>query len=199
MADALRGGGNKFDEFFDVDFAGAEFQAGFPDNSARTRALALVVAIQHGPAGQGDGGDIDRRRAHQHGRRGFIAPSGQDHAVDGIAMQHFDQGKILQVAVQGGGGPLAGFLDGMDGKFNGYAARIADTGADPLGQFHVVAVARRQIAARLGDADDRPAGAQFLGRQAKIKIAFQIQRRHFLMVGIVEPALAAKFCFCFVR
>src|SRR3546814_6572985 len=45
--------------------------------------------------------------------------------------------------------------DRMDRKFDRDAARIADAVAHPACEIEVDAVARRQIAARLRDADDR--------------------------------------------
>src|SRR3569833_2877306 len=50
----------------------------------------------------------------------------------------------------------------------------------------------RQVAAGLGDADDRFARLQFLARQTEVQIALQIQRRHVGIAGIVEPGTASQ-------
>ncbi|MND66908.1 hypothetical protein D3C80_583120 [compost metagenome] len=80
----------------------------------------------------------------------------------------------------------------MGRKLDGNAARIADTVPHPLDQFHMDAVAGRQIAAALGDADDRLAGTQLLRRHAIIHEALQIERRHVEMVRVVEPVLGSQ-------
>src|SRR3546814_5168965 len=59
-------------------------------------------------------------------------------------------------------------------------------------QFHVDAVAGREVAAGLRDADDRPAGGQLLLGEAVVQVALQVERRHAGIVPVVEPALAAQ-------
>ena len=73
------------------------------------------------------------------------------------------------------------------------AAGRLDAGAHALGQLDVMAVARRQVGAGLGDADQRLAGLQLGPRQAEIQVALEIERRHAGIVGIVEPLLRAEF------
>jgi hypothetical protein len=51
-------------------------------------------------------------------------------------------------------------------KFHRDAAGGADSFPDPMREFQVMAVARRQVVAGLRDADDRLAGLQFLPGQA---------------------------------
>ena len=145
-----------------VDLAGGEQLARLPDDGPRAGALALVPAVEHRPDRQGDGRDVDRRRGHQAGGRGLVAADGQHHPVERIAVEHLDQAEIGQVAVQRGGRPLAGLLDRMHRELDGDAAGLADALAHPLGQHQVVAVARRQVRAGLGDADDRLVRLQLL-------------------------------------
>src|SRR3546814_15604514 len=54
------------------------------------------------------------------------------------------------------------------------------------------AVAGREIAAGLRDADDRLARGELLLGQAVVQIALEIERRHAGIVLVVEPALAAQ-------
>src|SRR3546814_4454470 len=80
----------------------------------------------------------------------------------------------------------------MDRKFDRDAARIADAVAHPACEIEVDAVARRQIAARLRDADDRPPVAKLGRRQPVIHEPFEIQRGHIGAGGIGEPVARAE-------
>src|SRR5436305_339089 len=60
------------------------------------------------------------------------------------------------------------------------------------GEVAVVAVAGHEVAAGLGDADDRPAGLQLGARQPVIQIALEIERGHAGIARIVPPQLAAQ-------
>ena len=146
-----------------------------------------MPAVEHRAAGEHDRRNIDRRRRHDAGRRRLVAAGRQHHAVEEIAHQHFDQAEIGEIAVERGGRPLAGLLDRVDRKFERHAAGRGDAVAHALGEFEVVAVARRKIGAGLGDADDRLARAQLAGRQAEIEVALDIERRHARIFRIVEP------------
>ena len=193
MADRRCGAGDHFQEFVVVDAAGGHFGARMPDHGAGTGALALEPAVEHGSAGKHDGRQVDRGRAHQHRRGGLVAAGGQHHAVKRIAVQHFDQPEVGQVAVERGGGPLGGFLDGMNREFDRYAAGVANAFLHAHRKLEVVAVARRQVTAGLRYADDGLAAvAQFFERQAVIHAAFQIERGHAGIVLIVEPGARAQ-------
>ena len=61
-----------------------------------------------------------------------------------------------------------------------------------LGQHQVVPVAGRQIAAGLGDADDRPAPMQFLQGEPEIGVSLEVERGHVGMGRIVEPAAGTQ-------
>ena len=108
-------------------------------------------------------------------------------------MQHFNQREIGEVAVERGRGPLQGFLDRVDGKFQRHAAACNDTVAHPLDQFQVNAVAGCNVRTRLGNADDRLAALQFTHGETVIQLPLQIERRHVGVIRIVEPVLRTEF------
>ena len=192
MADRRRRGGHDLHELLVVDLAFGEFGARAPDDRARAGALAVMPAVVHRPAGKHDGGNVDRRRRHQAGGRRLVAAGGQHHAVDEVAHQDFDQAEIGEVAVERRGRALARLLERVDGEFEGDAARRCDAIAHPLGQIEVVAIARDEVGAGLGDADDRLARAQLPRRQAEIEIALDVERGHAGIVRVVEPLRRAQ-------
>ena len=107
-------------------------------------------------------------------------------------MQDLDEAEIGEVAVDGGGRAPAAFLDRMNRKFEGDAARLADSRPHTLGQALVDAVAGREIGAGLRDPDDGLAGLQLVAGQAEIHVALDIERGHAGIERIVEPASAAQ-------
>ena len=187
MADRWRGRGDDLHELLVVDLAFGKVGARLPDDGARAAALAVMPAVEHRSAGEDDGGNVDRRRRHDAGRRRLVAAGRQHDAVDEIAHQDFDEAKIGEIAVERRGRPLSRLLNRVDRKFERQSPGRGDAVAHTLGEFEVMAVAGRKIGAGLGDADDRLAGAQFAGRQAEIEIALEIERRHSRVVRIVEP------------
>ena len=193
IAGRWRGRRDELDKAFIVDLARRQQLPRFPYDGAGPGALALVPAIQHRADGQGDGGNVDGRSRHQQRRRGLVAAGGQDHPVERIAVHRFDQPQIGKVAVQARRRALAGFLNRVDRKFQRDPAHFANTVAHAFGQHHMMAVAGRKVAAGLGNADDRLAAAQFLQAQPEIQIAFQIERCHVDIVGVVEPGATAQF------
>jgi hypothetical protein len=134
-------------------------------------------------------------RRHQARWRGLVAAGRQHHAIEGVAVKDFHQPQVSQVAIQSGGGAAALFGDRVDRKLHRDTPRVADAGLDPLGQFDVMAVAGRQVAAGLGDADDRPAGLQFVPGQAVVHVTLDIERGHVGVVRVIEPLLAAQGAF----
>src|SRR5262245_65712581 len=96
------------------------------------------------------------------------------------------------MASEGGGWPVARLLDGMHGKFEGNASRLADAFAYTHRQRDVMPVAGRQIGARLGDADDRLAGGELLTSEAVVHVALEIERGHVGVVGVVEQLPRAQ-------
>src|SRR5207244_3317662 len=129
--------------------------AAAPDHRARSDQLTVVPAVEHRSARQYDRRNVDGARRHDLARRGLVAAGSKHHAVDGIAIEQLDQPKIKQVAIERGGGPAAILEDRVHREFYRYPARVADAVAHALGEIEVYAVARREIAARLRDADDR--------------------------------------------
>src|SRR5690606_40593106 len=99
---------------------------------------------------------------HDLAGRGLVAARGQHHAVDRVAVEQLDEPEIEQVAVERGSGPAAVLENRMDRKLDRYPARIAYPVACALGEVEMDTVARAEIAARLRDADDRPARLQLL-------------------------------------
>ena len=193
MTDRRRRGGHDIHELLVVDLAAGKPLARFPDHGSRARALAMVPAVQHRPDRQGHGRNVHRRRRHQACGSGLVAAGGQDHAVQGIAEQDFDQAEIGEVAIQRRGRALAGFLDRMRRKFHRDAAGGADSLADPMRQFKVMAITRRKIVAGLRNADDRLAGLQFVPGQAVVKVALEVERGHPRVVRVVKPFAGTEF------
>jgi len=195
VAHRRRGGGGHFHEAFIVDFACGHQVAGVPQHRARANQLAFVMPVEHRPARQHDGRQVSGGCGHQAGGGGLVTASGQHHAVQRVAVEDLHQPQVGQVAVQGGSGAAALFGDRVDGEFHGDAAGIADPGLDPLGQFDVVAVARGEVAAGLGDADDRPPRLQFVAGQAVVHVTLHVQRGHVGVARVIEPLLAAQRAF----
>ena len=83
----------------------------------------------------------------------------------------------------------------MHRNFNHRAAGGNDPIAHPFGQFNMVAIAGAKVAAGLGNANDRLARLQLVACQTVVEIAFEIERCHLLIVGIVEPLLGSQFRF----
>ncbi|MNG02713.1 hypothetical protein D3C84_857540 [compost metagenome] len=80
----------------------------------------------------------------------------------------------------------------MDREFHGNAAGIANARLDPLRKFQMVTVARGQVAASLGDANDRAARLQLFTGHAVVHVAFDIQGSHVGVGRVVEPLLTAQ-------
>ena len=192
MADRRRRRGDEVEELAVVDPAGGMLLARPPHHGAGAGALAFPPAIEHRPAREHDGRDVDRRGRHDRRRRGLVAAGREHDAVERIAEQHLDQAEIGEVAVERRGRPLAGLLDRMHRELEGDAAGVADAFAHALGELEMVAVAGRKIGAGLGDADDRLAGGQLLPGQPEVEVALEIERGHAGIVGIVEPQLRAQ-------
>ncbi len=75
----------------------------------------------------------------------------------------------------------------MTGKLERDAAGGRDALAHPLCEFEVVTVARREIGARLSDADNGLLALQLLGGEAVIEIPLEVEGGHSRILRIVEP------------
>ncbi|MDR6355275.1 hypothetical protein Q3H58_001946 [Pseudomonas psychrotolerans] len=110
-------------------------------------------------------------------------------------MQDLHQAEVSQVAIQGRGGAATLLGDGMHREFHGYATGVADAGLDPLSQLQVMTIAGGEVAAGLGDADDRTTGLEFVAGQAVVHVALDVERGHVGVGRVVEPLLAAQRAF----
>jgi hypothetical protein len=80
----------------------------------------------------------------------------------------------------------------MDGEFHRDPACVADTVADAPREIEVDAVARRQIAAGLRDADDRPSRAEFRRGETVVHEPLEIERGHVRARGVREPVTRSE-------
>jgi len=138
------------------------------------------------------GPDVHGAGRHDAGRRGLVAAGGEHDAVERIAVEHFDQAEIGEVAVERRRGPLAGLLDRVARELEGDGARRHDALAHALRELQMVAIARGKIRAGLCNADDRLARGEFRKRDAVVEVPLQIERRHPRIFWIVEPRLRAQ-------
>ena len=111
-------------------------------------------------------------------------------------MQDFNETEISEVAIEGSGGALTGFLDRVNGEFERNAAGVPDAVANAARQLKMVTVTRREVRTCLRDADNWLARLQFLSRDAVVHVALEIERGHAGVGGIVEPAAAAQTRCC---
>ena len=192
MPGRRRAVGGAVEELLLVDLARRQLAPAAPDHRARPDQLAVMPAIEHRPARQHDRRNINGRRRHDARRRGLVAAGGQNDGIDRIAVQRLDQPQIRKVAIECRSRPAAILEDRMDRKFHGDPARIADPLARPLGELEMDAVARRKVAARLRDADDRPSRAQLRRGQPVIHEAFEVERGHVRAGGISEPVARSE-------
>ena len=155
------------------------------------------MPIEHGAAREDDGGQVHGAGGHDAGGCGFVASGGEDNSINGVPVQDFDQPQVCEVAVEGSRGPFALFGNGVNGKFKGDAAVVANTGFDAIDQFDVNAVAGGEVAARLRDANNGFARLEFFARPAVVHVAFDINGCHAHVVGVVEPLLTAQLTFDF--
>src|ERR1700743_2767412 len=79
----------------------------------------LCQPLSIGPTDKAIAGIFTVAAAMRAGGGGLCATDRQHHTIERITIQHFDQTEIGEIAVESCGGALAGFLNGMDGKFDG--------------------------------------------------------------------------------
>src|SRR5262249_12328367 len=143
VADRRGRGGDQIEKFLIIHAAGGVLLTRPPHYRAGSGALALPPAVEHGPAGQHDRRGVHRRGRHDRRRRGLVAAGGEHDSIERIAEQHLDEAEIREIAIKRRSWPFAGFPDRMRRKLECDAAGIADALAYALGEFEVMAVARR--------------------------------------------------------
>ena len=89
------------------------------------------------------------------GRRRLVAARGEHDGIDRIAVQDLDEPEIREIPIERRGRPPAVLEDRMHREFHRDAAGIADAVAHALHRLQVHAIAGREVAAGLRDADDR--------------------------------------------
>ena len=77
------------------------------------------------------------------------------------------------------------------------ASGIANSVLDAIHQRHVDAIARRHVAARLGNADNRPRALQLLACDSEVAKAFDVDRSFARVLRVVKPDFAAAALFVF--
>ena len=179
--------GRPAEEFVLIDLARPEQPARPPDDRSRTDQLAVVPAVEHGSARKGDCRDIDRRCRHDRRRSGLVATGGQHDRVDRIAVENFDQPEIGEVAVERGGRTPAILENRVEWELHRDSTGVADSGADAVGELKMDFVARGEVRARLGNADDGLARAQFFGGHPVVHETLEIERRHVASAGRGKP------------
>jgi len=80
----------------------------------------------------------------------------------------------------------------VDGNFHGRAVGSVNAVPNPLAQLRMMAVAGRQVAAGLRNADDGLVRLQLLPGRAVVKMPFQVEGGRFPVAWIVEPRTAAQ-------
>ena len=192
VAQRWRRSRGRIEELLFVDLARGELAARTPDDGAGPDEIAIVPAVEHRPSREHDGRNIDGRCRHDLCRRGLVASGREHHGIDGIAVQDLHESEIGEIAIERRGRPAAVLENRMQREFHRHAAGVADAFAHALHRLEMHAIARREIAAGLRDADDRFSRQQFIGGQAVVHEALEIQRHHVEMFRVVEPIARAE-------
>jgi hypothetical protein len=128
-----------------------------PRVGAGSELLVAPLAAEHGTARDHHGRHVGGRRAHQHGRRGLVAPREQHHGVQGIRANAFLDVHRHQVAEEHRRRFHEHFAERDRRKLEREATGTPHAALDGLGDLSEMGVAVRQLGPRIGDADDRPA------------------------------------------
>lgn len=163
-----------------------------PDNRAGTRAFVIVPSVKHRAAGEDDSRNIGGRRRHNACGRCFVASGCEYDAVKRVSVKHFNQTQISEIAVKRGGRSSAGFLYGMCGELHRDSAGGDNAIARAFGELQMNAIARREVAAALGDTDNGLARLQLFAGHAIVEITLQIKRRHIRALRIIKPLPTAQ-------
>ena len=107
-------------------------------------------------------------------------------------MNDLDQAQVGQVAVQRCSGTSAAFLNRMDGEHKRHTSSFPNSLFGTFDGLQMNAITRSNVAACLGDSDDRLAGLDFFVRHSVVQVPFNINCRHARVIGDIEPLLAAE-------
>src|SRR5690606_26280559 len=154
----------------------------FPHVGARADQFALVVAIQHGAAGDRDRRNVTAGSSHHQGWGGLVAAHQEYDAIDGIAadrLLHIHGGKIAE---EHRGGAEVGLTTGEDRELQREAAGLVDAPLDVLRDLAEVVVAGCQFRKGIADADHRPSIEEVFGKAV-------ISRPASVMNGVLEAAV----------
>jgi hypothetical protein len=145
------------EEVLQLERAGAHLLAHAPDAGARAEFLSAPLAVEHGAAADADGGQVDAGRAHQQRWAWSCrSPSAAPRRRSGC------RGCFLRRPCWRGCGRAwrwgaAGLAQRHHRELEREAAGLVDADLDLLGQRAEVAVAGRELAEGVADADDRAA------------------------------------------
>jgi len=143
--------------------AGLDLFTELPHHGARADVLALVLAVEHRPAGDHDGRHVATGGAHQQGRGGLVAAGQQHHTINRVAANGFLHVHARQVARQHGSGSQVGFAIGKHRELHREATGLDHTAFDVLGDLAEMRVARGQLRPGIADTDDRLAMELMVG------------------------------------
>ena len=168
--------------------AGLHLGLELPHVRSRTDVLALVLAVEHRPASDHDGRQIDAGRRHQQARRRLVAAGQQHHPVERVGAHQLLGLEREKVPVEHGGRAHQRLAGGHDGELQREPAGLPDATLDRLGDPVQVGVARRQLRPGGRDADHRPAVEHL---RAETLVAHPRPVHHARAALGAEPLLAA--------
>ncbi|MNF65187.1 hypothetical protein D3C84_469410 [compost metagenome] len=76
-----------------------------PEHGAGADQFALVMTVEHRPAGQHNGRQVSGGGGHQAGRGGLVATGGEYNTIQRITVENLHQSQIGQVPIQCGSRP----------------------------------------------------------------------------------------------
>ena len=128
-----------------------------PHTGARAQLLPAPFAAEHRSTRHTDRRDVHTGRAHHQRRCGFVAAHQQHHTVERVGADGFLHVHAGQIAVEHGGRPHQGLAERHDRELQREATGLVHPNLHLLGQRTEVAVAGRQLAEGVADANHRAA------------------------------------------
>src|SRR5919107_33088 len=110
----------------------------------------------------------------------------------GISVEYLHQPQVCEVTLQCGGWPEAILEERGDRKLHRDSAGVTNPIAHATRELQMVPVTGHQVAAGLGNTDDRLARAQLLRRNPVVHEALEVDRGLVHALGIVEPVARAE-------